>query len=274
MNYQPLTLPESLADCVEAAFHISEYNPEHSRERLVPDGAVSIVIELDGQPRSVYDNDTGAVLTNCQGAWVCGVHSNYITFDTPKQTELVGLRLLPGRAARIIGAPLRRINDRVVAGSEIFGDEILSLREDLRAGSGSQAKLEVLQGWLEVRINKHPAAPVSVAAAVAAIIEEPHSSGLEVSLERSGVSRKHLADLFGKFVGPTPKLFQRIMRFAAVFRVIQEQGEALDWSYISAECGYFDQSHFIRDFKRFSGMRPVPFGNRGTELLNFFPEDP
>lgn len=72
----------------------------------------------------------------------------------------------------------------------------------------------------------------------------------EVSLARRQFERR-----FKTMTGLAPALFLRILRFQRCFRML-ENGRADSLTGIAIEAGYFDQSHFIRDFKRFSGMNP------------------
>ena len=56
-------------------------------------------------------------------------------------------------------------------------------------------------------------------------------------------------------IGLPPKLFARLIRFSKAYRM-RENFPLLSWTQIAYECGYFDQMHFIRDFKQFAGVAP------------------
>ena len=86
------------------------------------------------------------------------------------------------------------------------------------------------------------------------------------------LSPKRFIERFKTEVGLTPKRYCRLLRFqAAVARAHRMDGEA--WADLAAACGYFDQAHFIHDFREFSGMTPgayeagrTPFQNHVTFL--------
>jgi len=76
-----------------------------------------------------------------------------------------------------------------------------------------------------------------------------------------GVTRQHLSAQFREQVGLSPKLFARIARFrkaitAASRHRAAPSPAAVDWADLAATCGYFDQSHLIRDFQHFAGAAP------------------
>ncbi|HVG92235.1 MAG TPA: helix-turn-helix domain-containing protein, partial [Alphaproteobacteria bacterium] len=68
----------------------------------------------------------------------------------------------------------------------------------------------------------------------------------------------------------TPKLFCRVRRFQEMLQMIH-RGDDCDWADVAAGCGYFDQAHFIHDFKAFSGINPTTYLARKTEHLNHVP---
>ena len=263
---------KALGAAIESLFHIADYTPEHTIERIVPDGLVSIVIELDGQRRHILDNDTHEVLQDCEGSWVSGVFANYISITPLPDTELIALRLFPGHGSALLNVPMSRLNDRVVDGTSIFGNAIEQHRRALLKLQGADEKLACLEAWLEGRWDESFAPPPSVTTALETLAGDPTQATLKSVHETVGVSSKHLADLFKRFVGPTPKVFQRLMRFSAALRRIQASQE-VNWADVSVESGYFDQAHFIRDFCRFSGFTPARFLIRGDDRINFLPED-
>ena len=76
------------------------------------------------------------------------------------------------------------------------------------------------------------------------------------------------ADLY--FESVTPKLFCRVRRFQQVLRLIGS-GRPVAWAAVAADCGYFDQAHFIHDFRAFSGINPSTYIAQRTEHLNHVP---
>jgi AraC-like DNA-binding protein len=85
-----------------------------------------------------------------------------------------------------------------------------------------------------------------------------------------GYSQKHFIDLFRQHVGVTPKQYLRIMRFQKVICEIERDG-FVPWNRIPLECGYYDQAHFIHDFKHFSGFTPNEYRKRKAPTLNYIP---
>ncbi|QBE64186.1 helix-turn-helix transcriptional regulator [Pseudoduganella lutea] len=90
-----------------------------------------------------------------------------------------------------------------------------------------------------------------------ATIEAAHGAvSVETLADTLHVSRQHLALRFRQQVGITPKLFARICRFRRALALLRDRSRDGDLAGLAAECGYFDQSHLIRDFRDFADMAP------------------
>jgi len=77
-----------------------------------------------------------------------------------------------------------------------------------------------------------------------------------------------LENLFKKWVGLSPKLFARIIRFSYIFQLVQDNNQS--WSSLAYEAAYYDQSHFIRNFKSFTGENPADYSFDEENMANFF----
>jgi AraC-like DNA-binding protein len=86
--------------------------------------------------------------------------------------------------------------------------------------------------------------------------------------EAAGVGERQLENLFKKFVGLSPKFFARIIRFNYIFRLAESHGD--NWTRLAYEAAYYDQSHFIRNFKKFTGESPAAYAFDEENMANFF----
>ncbi len=270
MIYLPMTPPPPLGELVEVMFYLRDYEPEHAVERLVPDGSINLIIELDGQLRSVFDNESMQVLRQYRGAWVSGAHRAYISISALKGSELLAVRFKAGGAYPLFKRALDSLCDKVVDADLIFGAAIDELRDELLGLPDGPTKLQRLASWLDAAADYTMMADPRILKAVEEIIADPTQVTLKRIIEASGVSQKHFIHLFKRYIGMAPKHYQRILRFARVIPLIHAQ-EEINWAQLGQDCGYFDQAHFIKDFREFSGFNPQKFFKQGHDRQNFFP---
>ena len=106
-----------------------------------------------------------------------------------------------------------------------------------------------------------------VAFAVAEMSERPDEVNIARMNDRIGYSQKHFTEMFRKSVGVNPKSYLKIMRFQKAVRTIDGSID-IDWGRIAHECGFYDQAHFINDFKHFSGFTPEQYAKIRTTYQN------
>ncbi|MBN2732541.1 MAG: helix-turn-helix transcriptional regulator [Balneolaceae bacterium] len=270
MDFQTLELQQELSKHVDSVFYLGLYNPEHEIERLLPDGTISLVIELDGKERHIYDNTDFEVVQTCRHSWLSGMHNKYISISALPDTELIGIRFKPGGFIPFIHSSVYKLYNKVVAASEYFPETIDSLRTSIITQDIAEDKLELVREWLHDNFEYADSVNTVIDNACRQIVVNPTLSTLQEIKSDLKYSEKQFIHLFKQQVGITPKIFQRITRFNQILPKIQEK-ETLEWVQISEECGYFDQSHFIRDFKRFSGFNPSEFLDSSSGRTNFIP---
>lgn len=98
----------------------------------------------------------------------------------------------------------------------------------------------------------------------------PHARTIAEVTRRVGLSPRRFIQVFKEEVGLTPKLFCRVRRFQKAIRRVY-RGETVDWADVALACGYFDQAHFIKDFRAFSGLTPAAYLARPGRHPNHVP---
>ena len=264
-----------LATYVDHFWFYQDLYPPHRRERVLPDGTFELIIDLRDEPRRTFNRTSGAE-TLFRGSWISGAHSEYIVIDALPASSMIGAHFKPGGAPAILGLPADELRDRVVELEAIWDASAAELREQLLIARGAQAKFAVLERALTKRLASYPGDRAQTQRVLWARDRLVASGGpLRVRdvVDELGMSHKHFIEQFRRQVGLTPKLFCRIRRFQDVLqRVATEQ--PLDWADVAAECGYFDQAHFVRDFRAFSGLTPMSYiSTGGIEHPSFVPVD-
>jgi AraC-like DNA-binding protein len=146
----------------------------------------------------------------------------------------------------------------------------LNIRERLLASRTIDLKFQILEeNLLQCYLNKLQQNPF-VDFAISKILACPNQVSIKEISQNVGFSHKHVCKIFKENVGVTPKAFLKIIRFQKAIQQIEEQ-RIMDWSAIAYDCGFYDQSHFIADFKVFSGFTPTEYIKQKGETLNYIP---
>jgi AraC-like DNA-binding protein len=219
------------------AFWYSDPASDASCEAL-PDASVDVCFALsESKPEIVV---FGPVTTRT----VCELRPN---------VPYIGIRFRPGMAALVLPENAAGLTDCAIPVPSFMGvsaDRIMDL-EDFAA---RRRYLETAIEQLLARRSHDAATLVSNA------IELIHRAHCNIRIQQladeCGVSRRHLERVFSEYVGVSPKFYARIYRFRAVMNDVATSAP-LSWADIAVSHGYADQSHFIREYRSFSGHIPT-----------------
>lgn len=240
--------------------------PEHKQERVLPYGNASLILNLAEDRIWTYERESGAAVEGLSGAIVAGPRSRYEVIDTECQKLLAGVTLRPEGAALLLGAPAGEMTDLDVPLDALWGRAARRWRERVMEARTAEGRLAALEAELVERLPE--AGPPRV---VAYGVEELRKGGEAARLaevaEAVGLSQRRFIELFRWHVGVGPKVFQRVQRFQAALRMAHG-GRRVSWSELALECGYYDQSHFVRDFREFSGMTPGEYAAHVKSYAN------
>ncbi|MCW5517473.1 AraC family transcriptional regulator [Muriicola sp. Z0-33] len=169
--------------------------------------------------------------------------------------------------------PMHELNNKVVPAQELFGNEILELRSAILSEHTASGKFNLVAHWLLNLFDAKKIAPKELIDVHLHIKTTPVAESSQIIASYPN-SQKHLIQQFKNYFGLTPKLLHRIYRFNEILKQIQNK-QQIKWSQIAYEFGYSDQSHFIKEFKEFSGFNPSEFIDLEfhKDETNFFPLD-
>lgn len=268
---------------IDNLLYYEGYSPGHRLDRFLPNGNTEILFNLTETPQFIYDNETLQPIQVCRQAWVSGVRTRPITIPSGQGSRMVVVTARKGRAFPFYPLPVSELTDAVVPADLVFGRSVLELRERMLAAgapaAGAPARiLALVEAYLLQRAGgdlNPDAAADCIEYAVAGIVRRPDLLNLKRLSDQIGYSQKHFIDLFKRQVGVPPKRYLRIMRFQQAIKEIESglavPGRDIPWSRIAAESGYYDQAHFIHDFKGFSGFTPGEYLERKSATLNYIP---
>lgn len=249
-----------------------DYFPGHNRQHVLPDGTFELIINLQSQPRKLFEHGHTDRYTTYKKGWLSGAHDDYLVIDALEGSSMMGVHFKPGGAAPFLGPSAGEVSGKVVELDAIFGDEAWEWRDRLMAAPAPAQKCLLMERWLlelAARATRYRCNRNGVDWAIARIIGEPHIQNIARLAEELGISHKHFIERFRCAVGMTPKLFCRIRRFQSVLASIQN-ARTVEWADLACDCGYFDQAHFVNDFVAFAGLNPTAYLSQRLEGdLNF-----
>jgi AraC-like DNA-binding protein len=219
----------------------------YARERIAPTGSTVAVIVLGSPILQIPRNGAGEAFLATEG-WLAGPHEGPVINAPTAETFAVGIVATPVGCRALFGVDPAPLRGRVVglpAHLTALRGVLTAEPEPALAQVEASLAVEEVPGWRRC------------ADAVAALEAEPRRSVAEIAAGL-GVSHAHLDREFERVVGLTPTALGRILRLRRLLAALDVHG-GVHWGALAAEWGWFDQSHFIRDFKRHTGVTPSAY---------------
>ena len=234
-------------------------------ERVLPSGAAQLIVNLKDDRTRGYHPETGA-MTSSSGTLLSGVSTRFGIIDTAEQECVVGVSFRPGGTAAFFRLPASETCDADIPLEFVWGRRAARLREQVLAAASANARLDVLEKAMADAWNESAFDP-AVSFALETLATRPHTANVAAVADRVGLSSKRLVERFKTVVGVAPKRYCRILRFQRALQCA-ERGRQVDWTRIAMDCGYFDQAHFIHDFRSFAGITPTGYDAGRTQFRN------
>lgn len=205
-------------------------------------------------------------------------------FDGPCTTSTLGtglgvqLMLTPPAARRVLGLPLGELANRAVPVGDLPDRWLAGLRSRLAGAPDWPRRFALLDAALGARLAGSTPLDPRLDRAWRRLAGTGGRIGAGALADEVGCGGRHLAVRFRAELGLTPKSTARLLRFQRAYATLARDlvpGPGADapadpagWAELAVRCGYYDQSHLIRDFREFAGTTPAALARAGSLSSN------
>lgn len=210
----------------------------------------------DGCPEIIFHYNGGFVENKNFKSYLRAPRSGSKVLTLGEQMGLFAIRLYPHAIRQLLGIP----NSELVNGSfeltHIFGNKYSYVNEQMLEASTMEQRIKVAGDFLSALWHASP--KDAIFECIRLMLQNEGNVDLDELRDLTGLSVKQFERRFKSVAGFPPKYYSRITRFQGTKRKYAS-GKFKTLSELSHACDYYDQSHFIREFKEFSGMQANHF---------------
>jgi AraC-like DNA-binding protein len=236
-EYREIAPPPHLAGAIECFWTLSHSGRSAFVHRVVPDGCADILFT-----RGLGKPSLTAV----------GAMTKFEDFPVPRGLFNIGVRFRPGTWTKQIGIPGNRLTNKILPLEDLWGARGRNLLSKLAEARSLEQCASTLAAQIDFSNERTP-----IQRAVAWMEESRGLVSLDWLARQTGLSSRQFRRVCIQQTGLSPKFLARVLRFRhALSKVHAQIGEHAG---LAAECGYTDQSHFIAEFRTFSGQTPSAY---------------
>lgn len=268
MNYQTYQPHPDLEAIVKFYWTLEvPFDPNNQKQKIIPDGCIEMTFNF-GDPIKRYISDSEYILH--PNAMVMGQRTTSYDIEPLGHVDTFAICFYPYGFVNFVNTPLKDLVDMETPIENLFGKiSAKELEHKMIHGTNTQERIEIIESFLLNKLNEHTTIEKIVQKTVDTLVSSNGSTPINVILKENLSQRRQLERNFKKQIGISPKQLGKVIRLQAALKMLLNKDENL--TKIAYESEYFDQAHFIKDFKSFTGITPTAFlENENMALSTLF----
>lgn len=269
MNYQTFKPHDNLKSIVKFYWTLEvPFDPENQKQKIVPDGCIEMTFNF-GDKIKRYVSETDFILH--PNAMLMGQRTKSYYILPIGNVDTFAICFYPVGFVNFIKTSLENLVDKETPISELFGQaEANELEQQMIQAIDTQERIDIIESFLLKKLNEKNTISTIVKSTVDTLLKTGGTTPINVLLKDDISKRRQLERHFKKQIGISPKQLGKAIRLQATLNLLlNKKSETL--TNIAYESEYFDQNHFIKDFKDLVGVTPKEFlGNEHMALSALF----
>jgi AraC-like DNA-binding protein len=261
MRYEERAPTSDLAPYIQCIWELEADGPA-LHQPIFPDGRVEVVVHLADRPRRSGDQHLQP------RAMIVGQMLTAMRLEPVGRMHAVGVRFTPSGARSWLGLPLHELTARVEDAGAVCGAAAAALHSAIEQGRDPDERSAAAESAIRMALRLTVRPADTIRRAIHLIERESGMLTIDALARACALSPRQLERRFLDDVGVTPKAMARIVRFQRALRTLRAGLPPAD---VAAACGFADQPHLAREFRRFAGLpardvdlRRVAFIQDGT----------
>jgi len=235
------------------------------KERVYPCGYATMVFHYGFPSKFQKKNSSKYIEPNIV---ICGQQTNYYDLSLSGKTGMILIVFRPHGVKSFFDFPITELLNENLSLKDLTNNEAIELEDKLFISQNNKQRISHLENFFIKRLITygegfavHNSEFERVEHAIKLIENSKGQNKAQDIAHEVCLGIKQFERTFSKYVGINPKKFASIVRFQNVIQQMKKKNENLSMSRLAFDNGYYDQSHFIHDFKSLTGLAPKAFFN-------------
>ncbi len=267
MNYNtfsPTTELEAIVKCYWTLESAAEPIPQ--KQRIVPDGCIEMIFHF-GDLYKQYLEDGSSIIQ--PRSFVFGQIISYLDIEPTGATAIFAVRFHPDGFIPYATIAIKEMENKAVSLEKLFGKDGLLLEEEITNAADTTERIRIVEKFLSTRLAAAESIDRIVSTTVETILNINGQLSVDELSQQLNINRRQLERKFHSVIGLSPKKLSKIIRLQATLKMMINN-ETENLTAIAYHGEYYDQAHFIKDFKEFTGMSPKNFYADNLRMSSLF----
>ena len=269
MNYQTFQPSSDLEPLISCYWTLEiSAQSDTQKQRIIPDGTIEMAFILGDNIKRYTTEDNYIIQPR---AMVLGQTIEPFYIQPTGYVNTFAIRFYPYGFANFVSIPIKNLANKETPIDLLFGEKVANeLERKIIEAINSSERIEIIENFLLDKLNEEITINNIVKTTVDALLATNGSTSISTILKEDVSKRRQLERNFIKQIGVSPKQLGKVIRLQTALKMLLNQ-KTKNLTDIAYESEYFDQAHFIKDFKEFTGINPKEFlGNENMVLSTLF----
>ncbi|TND09274.1 MAG: AraC family transcriptional regulator [Bacteroidetes bacterium] len=263
-TYNPVSDLSAFVKCFWSLDGPAENKPE--KQRIVPDGCMEMIFHYGDLYKQYLENGNAIIQPRC---FVFGQITQPLEIEPTGTTGIFAARFHPDGLSPLIALPLSKMENRAVPLQELFGEEVIHVEKKILKAKKNETRKQIIETFLLNRLLSPESIDRIAKESVEIITNLKGQVSVDELSEQIKINRRRLERKFSSAIGLSPKQLSKIIRLQSTLKMLANK-RFTSLTSIAHEGDYYDQAHFIKDFKEFTGMSPKKFYAGSLKMSSLF----
>ncbi len=256
MNYQIFEPNHDLATLVKCYWTLeSPKEKTPTRNTIVPDGCMKLIFHYGDLYKHHPKSGSTLTLPKC---FLIGQLTRPYEVEPTGETGTFFVCFHPNGFSPFTTIPIKEMENTAVPLEKLFGKAGQEIGQKILNANADSERIRLIEAFLFSRLTGGETVDNIVKSTVETILTANGQLFVDELSKRNNVNRRQLVRKFSSSIGLSPKQFSKTVRLQATLKTLLTK-EVTSLTDLAYENEYFDQAHFIKDFKEFTGLTPKKF---------------
>lgn len=267
MDYQTFEPSDNLKPLVKCYWTLDGPKEDNAQKQtIVPDGCMEMIFHYGDLYQQYLPDGEVIIQPRC---FVFGQLSRPLEIQPTGITGIFSARFNPDGFAPISPIPLTDLQDKATSLLDLFGNEGEELAQNIVGSATTEERRNLMEAFLFKRFQDSKAINSLVKSTLKTILESRGSLSVSEVSKNQQINRRSIERRMITHTGLSPKKLSKIIRLQSTLKLLIS-GKYTSLTAVAHEADYYDQSHFIKDFKDITGITPKEFYGDNLKMSSIF----
>lgn len=235
------------------------------KQRIVPDGCMEMIFHYGDLYEQFLPGGQSILQPRC---FVFGQITSPLEIAPTGISGIIAARFQPDGFLPFSAYPIQQMENKAVSLTTLFGEKAKELEAQVLQSKTNEQRMKHISAFLLNELQQQEVSHRITKSGIETLLQSNGQLGINELAAQLQINRRQLERKFLSAIGLSPKQLSKVIRLQAAIKLLKQK-KFNSLTELAYESGYYDQAHFIKDFKEFTGVSPKEFysGNLALSML-------